>query len=76
MKRISVEEYNKNPQLYIDLSKDEDVVVIKDGKVFLVLKNDERALEEFLKLKEELPKVDKNFDYNEAIGKEIIKRCH
>ena len=76
MNKISVTEFRKKLNYYIDLSKTEEIAITKYGKVVAILSNDDKQYFKTLaKLCGCLKDSDTNENYKDIIGEEIIKRC-
>ena len=73
---ITATELKQNLGHYLELSKTEDIYVTKNNKIITLLTNPEnKSTEGFLSLKGCMKGFDTGEDYDEMIGKEILKRC-
>ena len=76
---ITATQLKNNLGHYLELSEKEDVYITRNGKVFSVLTSpQEKALDDFVSLCEEIHQSNKNgekIDGDEALRKEILKRC-
>ena len=76
MCRVNVTEFRNNISHYIDLCADEEVHVTKNGEVVAVLSNpDTKFYQALMNLFGCLKNGDAGEDYDDLIGKEIMKRC-
>lgn len=73
---ITATELKQNLGHYLELSKTEDIYVTKNNKIITLLTNPEKKFTEgFLSLKGCMRDFDTGEDYDELIGKEILKKC-
>ena len=76
MKLITLVKFENNIDYYLDLSKTEDIYVLKDkDNVFLLTNPKKKATEHFLSLKGCMKEYDTGDDYDDLIGQEVMKRC-
>ena len=75
MNKISVTEFRKKLNYYIDLSKTEEIAITQYGKVIAILSNgDKQYFKTLTKLCGCLKDSDTDENYKDMIGEEIIKR--
>lgn len=76
MYHISITEFRKNVNHYIELCKTESICITKYGKEVAVLSSsDTHYYQTLLKLYGCLRKGDAGQNYKDIIGEEIMKRC-
>lgn len=75
MLEVNITEFKKHIDKYIEMSENEDIYVIKHGKVVTVLINEEKhKLILLSSLIGSYGKVDENIDYDALIKAEIERR--
>ena len=74
---VTATELKQNLSFYLEKSMSEDVLVTKNGKVISALVNpDDRAYEEFMKLKGCLKgAIPDDMDYKDALNERVEKKC-
>lgn len=73
---VNVTEFRKNISEYIERSANENINVTKNGTVVAVLTNPDRTYyDTLIRLCGCMQDVDTGEDYDEMIGKEILRRC-
>lgn len=76
MCRVNVTEFRKNIFYYLDLSSKENIHITKNGNVVAVLsKPNGSYYDNLVSLCGCLKENDTGEDYDEMIGKEILKKC-
>ena len=76
MRKISSEELNKNLDFYLKISKEEDILVMKDDEEISILTNpDKHMLTLINELAGKYGKIDDNIDYDKLLGEAIMEKC-
>ena len=76
MCRVNITEFRNNISHYINLSKNEEVYVTKNGEIVAVLSNPkEAAFKKFMNMGGCLKAIDNGESYEDMIGEEVMKKC-